>query len=126
MDFDVLEAPTNIMVRFGYSRDHRSDRPQVNVGLSMDMDSGMPIGLTMSPGNILDVTHFEDTFGQVLPLLGKDSVVVFDNGAYSKNNSDLLDKHGIGFITRLELNKSEVEYVMNHQSDWNMVDGEVM
>ena len=121
-----FEAPANIMVRFGYSRDHRSDRPQVNVGLSMDMDSGMPIGLTMSPGNILDVTHFEDTFGQVLPLLGKDSVVVFDNGAYSKNNSDLLDKHGIGFITRLELNKSEVEYVMNHQSDWNMVDGEVM
>ena len=59
-------------------------------------------------------------------MLGKDSVVVFDNGAYSKNNSDLLDKHGIGLITRLELNKSEIEYVRNHQSNWNMVDDEVM
>ena len=58
--------------------------------------------------------------------MNEDSMIVFDNGAYSNNNSDLLDKHGIGFITRLELNKSEVEYVRCHQSDWNMVDGEVM
>ena len=121
-----FETSPNSVIKFGYSRDHRSDRPQINVGLSMDRDSGMPIGLTMMPGNVLDVTHFEDTFNQILPLLNRDSVIVFDNGAYSKKNSDLLEKNGIGFVTRLELNKSEVDYVKRHQSDWMMVDDDIM
>ena len=121
-----FETSPNSVIKFGYSRDHRSDRPQINVGLSMDRDSGMPIGLTMVPGNILDVTHFEDTFKQISPLLNKDSVIVFDNGAYSKKNSDLLEENGIGFVTRLELNKSEIDHVKCHQSEWNMVDDEIM
>ena len=40
-----FETSPNSVIKFGYSRDHRSDRPQINVGLSMDRDSGMPIGL---------------------------------------------------------------------------------
>ena len=40
-----FETSPNSVIKFGYFRDHRSDRPQINVGLSMDRDSGMPIGL---------------------------------------------------------------------------------
>ena len=47
-------------------------------------------------------------------------------GAYSKKNSDLLEENGIGFVTRLELNRSEIDYVKNHRSEWNMVDDEIM
>ena len=103
MDWTSLffEAPQHGIVRVGYSRDHRPDRPQVTIGLSMDRDSGMPVGLTINAGNILDVTHFEDTFGQIKHLLPEDAMIVFDNGAYSRKNSALLDKEGVGFVTRL-------------------------
>ena len=50
MDWTSLffEAPQQGIVRVGYSRDHRPDRPQVTIGLSMDRESGMPVGLTVT------------------------------------------------------------------------------
>ncbi|MCK9323615.1 MAG: transposase [Candidatus Methanomethylophilaceae archaeon] len=120
-----FEASQRGIVRVGYSRDHRPDRPQVTVGLSMDRDSGMPIGLTVNPGNILDVTHFDDTFRQILPLLPKDAMVVFDNGAYSKDNAKLLDSNGLGFVTRLQLNTSDDAFVKAHADDWARIDDDV-
>ena len=120
-----FEAPGNVFVRSGHSREHRPDRPQVTVGLSMDRGSGMPIGLTVNPGNILDLTHFHDTFRQVLPLLPEDATIVFDNGAYTKDNARLIDAHGLGFITRLQLNKSDDTFVRKHKDDWVPLDGDV-
>jgi len=120
-----FEAPQKGIVRVGYSRDHRSDRPQVTVGLSMDRDSGMPTGLTVNPGNILDVTHFDDTIRQVLPLLPRGAMVVFDSGAYSKDNAKLLDSEGLGFVTRLQLNVSDDRFVMTHKDRWIPIDGDI-
>ena len=124
MDWTSLffEAPQQGIVRVGYSRDHRPDRPQVTIGLSMDRESGMPVGLTVNAGNILDVTHFEDTFGQIRHLLPKDAMIVFDNGAYSRKNSALLDKEGVGFVTRLQLNTSDDRFVDSHGNDWTRID----
>ena len=113
-----FEAPQKGVVRVGYSRDHRPDRPQVTVGLSMDRDSGMPVGLTVNPGNILDVTHFDDTLKQVLPILPKDAMIVFDNGAYSMNNARMLDSNGLGFVTRMQLNASDDAFVKAHRDEW--------
>jgi len=117
-----FEASQKGIVRVGYSRDHRPDRPQVTVGLSMDRDSGMPIGLTVNPGNMVDVTHFNDTFGQILPLLPKDATIVFDNGAYSKDNAKLLDSEGLGFVTRLQLSASDDAFVETHKDGWMPID----
>ncbi len=114
-----FEAPQKNIVRIGYSRDSRPDRPQVTVGLSTDRDSGPPIGLTVMPGNILDVTHFKESFAQIRHLLPEDAMIVFDNGAYSMENASVLDREGIGFVTRLQLNKTDDEYVIKHQADWN-------
>ncbi len=120
-----FEAAQKGIVRVGYSRDHRPDRPQVTVGLSMDRDSGMPIGLTVNPRNILDVTHFDDTFRQILPPLPKDAMVVFDNGAYSRDNAKLLDSNGLGFVTRLQLNTTDDKFVKAHADDWIGIDDDV-
>ena len=91
----------------------------------MDRESGMPMGLTVNAGNILDVTHFEDTFGQIRHLLPKDAMIVFDNGAYSRKNSALLDKEGVGFVTRLQLNASDDRFVDSHKGDWVIIDDSV-
>lgn len=120
-----FEAPENAIVRAGYSRDNRPDRPQVTVGLSMDRETGMPVGLTVNPGNTMDVTHFDDTFQQVLPLLPKDAMIVFDNGAYSKNNAKLLDSLNFGFVTRLQLNASDDAFVRTHKKDWEPLDEDI-
>lgn len=120
-----FEAPQNDVVRVGYSRDHRSDRPQVTVGLSMDRATGMPVGLTVNPGNVLDVTHFSDTFDQISPFLPEGAVIVFDNGAYSKDNSAMIDEAGFGFVTRLQLNKSDDQYIASHPDAWIPIDGDL-
>lgn len=113
-----FEAPQQGIVRVGYSRDHRPDRPQATIGLSMDRESGMPVGLTVNAGNILDVTHFEDTFQQIRHLLPEDAMIVFDNGAYSRKDSALLDREGAGFVTGLQLNASDDKSVDSHIGDW--------
>ncbi|MCQ2071205.1 MAG: IS1634 family transposase [archaeon] len=127
MDWTSLffEAPQQGIVRVGYSRDHRPDRPQVTIGLSMDRDSGMPVGLTVNAGNILDVSHFEDTFEQIRPLLPEDALIVFDNGAYSRKNSALLDEAGIGFVTRQQLNASDDKFAKAHADDWIRIDDDI-
>lgn len=77
-----FEVPRQGIVRVGYSRDHRPDRPQVTIGSSMDRGSGMPVGSTVNAGNILDVTHFEDTFGQMVlaPERKQEMDVLFRQG----------------------------------------------
>jgi transposase len=120
-----FEAPQKGIVRVGYSRDRRPDRPQVTVGLSVDKESGMPIGLTVNPGNMLDVTHFSDTFRQISPLLSEDAMIVFDNGAYSKGNAELLDREGFGFVTGLQLNTSDDKFVRTHENSWEYIDEDV-
>ena len=121
-----FEAPQNSIVKVGYSRDNRPDRPQVTVGLSMDRDSGLPIGLTVMPGNVLDVTHFKESFEQIRHLLPEDAMIVFDNGAYSMDNASLLDKNNIGFVTRLQLNRSDDKFVDEHRGDWNYLCDDIL
>lgn len=117
-----FEDPANgTVVRFGHSRDHRPDRPQVVIGLSVDQESGKPVGLTVIPGNILDVTHFEETFRQLLPLLQEDAMIVFNNEAYSRTNAKLIDDANMGFLTRLRLNASDDSFVRAHQDEWEHV-----
>ena len=120
-----FEAPQNDFIKVGYSRDHRPDRPQVTAGLAMDRDSGMPIGLTVNPGNIMDVTHFEDSFQQIRPLLRKGSMIVFDNGGYSRDNAAILDKAGLGFVTRQQINTTDDAFAQSHKDEWISIDDQV-
>ena len=53
-----FEGETNSLVRRGYSRDHRPDRPQVNVDLFLDVEHHVPIYSRSYEGNIVDVTRF--------------------------------------------------------------------
>jgi len=72
----------------------------------------------MMPGNVLDVTHFGETFEQIWLLLPDNTVIVFDNGAYSRDNSTLLDRGGFGFVTRFQINDSNEDFVRKHKDGW--------
>lgn len=53
-----FEGETNSLVRHGYSRDHRPDRPQVNVDLFLDLEHHLPIYSRSYEGNTVDVSRF--------------------------------------------------------------------
>ncbi|MHA2265978.1 MAG: IS1634 family transposase [Candidatus Thorarchaeota archaeon] len=55
-----FDGKTNNLVRYGYSRDHRSDRPQVNVDLFLDVEHHLPVYSRSYEGNVADVSRFPD------------------------------------------------------------------
>jgi len=103
-----FESRTTNIIRFGHTKDHRPDRPQVTVGLNVDAGSGMNCGLTVRAGNVLDVTHFKGTFMQIERFMGPDSLIVFDAGGYSAENGRLVVQHGHDFLTRPQTNGSDL------------------
>ena len=51
------------LITHGYSRDHRSDRPQIVYGLLCDPE-GRPIAVEVFPGNTADPKAFTSIVGQ--------------------------------------------------------------
>lgn len=94
--------------RHGYSRDHRPDKKQITVGISqLRAPMNLPIGLTVQSGNTNDQTHFKKTFEQVRPTLKDGSRIVFDKGAQSKDNIDLVLSHKMKYLSAKKLNISD-------------------
>jgi|GEM_PF-212374 len=117
-----FEARTTKIIKFGHTKDHRPDRPQVSVGLSVDSESGMNCGLTVKAGNILDVTHFRDTFMQIEPFMDDGSMVVFDCGGYSAENGKLVVRMGHDFLTRPQTNGSDLKLFRDPDTQWEEVE----
>ena len=63
--------------------------------------------MTVNPGNVCDVTHFTDTYGQVRGWLKTGSRIVFDKGAHSKENVDQILADKMKYLTAKKLNKSD-------------------
>ena len=114
--------PTNL-IRYGYSRDHRPDRPQVTIGLAQDQRSQLPVGLSIQPGNINDQTHFNITYRQIKPGLRTGSVLVFDAGATGSINLDLLVSDKMKYLSRMKLNTSDIKQHLDtfNKEEWTPV-----
>lgn len=65
-------------VEFGYSRDHRPDKPQVNIGLSATADGEvvLPGGSGIHPGNTNDATTTAPTHQQLHTLFQRSNILV--------------------------------------------------
>jgi len=114
--------PTNL-IKYGYSRDHRPDRPQITIGLAQDYHSQIPVGLSIQPGNINDQQHFKITYEQIKPGLRKGSVLVFDAGATGNPNLDLLVADKMKYLSRMKLNTSDITKHLNtfHKEEWTLI-----
>jgi transposase len=94
--------------KHGYSRGHRPDKKQITVGISqLRAPMNIPIGLTIQPGNVNDQKHFKSTFSQVCPVLKEGSMIVFDKGAQSKDNLDIVLAHKMKYLSAKKLNLSD-------------------
>ncbi|MHB8916533.1 MAG: IS1634 family transposase [Desulfocucumaceae bacterium] len=99
---------------YGYSKDHRSDRLQVMIGVVMTR-VGIPIAHEVFPGNTSDV----DTFSQIIADMRKRFnlkrvIFVGDRGMVSKKILDELDKNHIEYIVGMRMRKvKDVSSVLN-------------
>src|SRR4051812_48974524 len=65
------EYVTSALAKRGYSRDHRSDAKQINVGLSVVGKSGLPLLYELLVGNKADCKTPLEHFGKLKTLLEK-------------------------------------------------------
>jgi len=94
--------------KYGYSRDHRPDKKQITLGISeLANPINVPIGMTVREGNINDQIHFIDTFDQVKGHLREGSLVVMDQGPYTKDNIDRIENEKLKYLSARQINMSD-------------------
>lgn len=87
--------------RYGHSRDHRSDRPQVMLAVATDAQ-GIPLHLEVLRGNRGDTTTLQALLRTLRRRFGiTEAVFVFDGGMSSKVNLDALEVLKLRYVTRL-------------------------
>lgn len=87
-----FDAQVNEIVRFGYSRDHRPDRPQIGTDMFIDPESGFVPYARSYEGNKADVTRFPEAlqdFQKQYPDL-QEITILMDRGPASERNLVLL------------------------------------
>jgi transposase len=92
------QAQANQKAARGYSRDHRSDCKQVNIGLVVTPE-GLPIGYEVFAGNTTDVTTVEDMVEMMERKYGQaQRVWVMDRGMVSEDNIEFLRERQARYI----------------------------
>ena len=103
---------------YGYSRDHRPDKHQMVVGVAeLAGRVNMPIGMTVRAGNVNDQVHFADTFAQVVTRLRRGSLVIFDKGASSQSNKELVRASGMHYLSSKKLNIADDKRIASFWKD---------
>lgn len=91
------------LIKHGYSRDHRSDRPQIVYGLLCDSE-GRPIAIEVFPGNTADPPTFTQIVARARKRFGINRIVfVGDRGMITtaRINEDLRGVEGLDWISAL-------------------------
>lgn len=91
-------AQANPKAARGYSRDHRPDCKQVNIGLVVTPE-GLPMGYEVFAGNTADVTTVEDMIAMMETKYGRAKRIwVMDRGMVSEENIDFLRQRDARYI----------------------------
>jgi transposase len=91
------------LIKHGYSRDHRGDRPQIVYGLLCDSE-GRPIAIDVSPGNTADPPTFTQIVATTRKRFGINRLIfVGDRGMITsaRINEDLREVDGLDWISAL-------------------------
>lgn len=91
------------LIKHGYSRDHRSDRPQIVYGLLCDSE-GRPIAIEVFPGNTADPPTFTGIVATARKRFGINRLIfVGDRGMITsaRINEDLRGVDGLDWISAL-------------------------
>lgn len=94
------DGPAGIS-RYGHSRDHRADRPQVLLAVATDAH-GVPLHVAVLRGNRGDTTTLQGLLATLRRRFGiHEAVFVFDGGMSSRVNLAAVAELGLKYVTRL-------------------------
>lgn len=108
------------MVKYGKSKDKRSDKKQVVVGLVLN-ELGLPVGVTEEKGNAIDVQNFVSMLEKMKEKYQTNRMIfVGDKGMNSKKNRDLLKEDGQEYIlgVRAGREKAVSEEILKQNFLW--------
>ena len=89
------------IARYGHSRDHRQDRPQVVLAVATDA-GGVPIHIEVLRGNRTDNTTLQSLLATLRRRFGiREATFVFDGGMSSRLNLEAMTRDSLIFVTRL-------------------------
>ena len=90
-----------LMSRYGHSRDHRSDRPQILLAVLTDTE-GIPLHVEVLRGNRADNKTLQSLLKTVQRRFGVVQVTfVFDGGMSSQFNLEAMSQAKLHYVTRL-------------------------
>ncbi len=82
----------------GYSRDGAPGKKQITFGISTGINN-IPTALTIQKGNVQDKKHFNHTFNVTKKVLEKGSILIFDCGANTKTNKEMVRNGDFHYLT---------------------------
>ncbi|MGI0131966.1 MAG: IS1634 family transposase [Thermoplasmata archaeon] len=86
------------LAHFGYSRDHRGDRPQITWGMVVTPE-GLPITIQVYPGNTTDNTTVVRMRQRLTEVFGlKEGIYVGDRGMKTQDVLEDLHAHGFRYV----------------------------
>jgi len=109
------------LASYGYSRDHRPDRRQVNLGLLTSRE-GVPLAHWLFPGRQSDVRSMALAARDFRQRLGLGSlVVVADRGMLSDANLTALQEDGIDYIIAERLRRKRTHQALSRAGRYRRV-----
>ncbi len=108
--------------RFGHSKDHRPDRPQVVIGFAVTRE-GIPVRAWSWPGNTADMAVVKEVKRDLINWKLGRVVTVLDRGFVSEENLCTLQQAGGHYIVgeRLRSGKADVEAVLGRPGRYRQV-----
>jgi transposase len=92
---------------YGFSRDHRSDRPQIVIGLLVTGD-GIPIAHHVFAGDTSDVTTLPSIMKDLQKRFGVGRIaLVADRGLISEDNLAEVEAHGFDHVLATRLHRDD-------------------
>ena len=88
----------------GYSRDGMPGKKQIVFGIATGMNE-IPSAITIHKGNVQDKTHFKSLFLTAKKILVIGSMIIFDCGANTNKNKEMITKALMNYLTLVAKNK---------------------
>ncbi len=115
--FEGTKCP---MAKHGYSRDRRSDKLQIVLGIAVDQQ-GILITHSVFPGNTADISTIEGMSTRLKEEFGiKDMLLIVDQGMISEKKIAFLDKKRYDYLLSLGLKKGVIDKARDRE--WEVID----
>jgi len=89
------------LARYGHSRDHRADRPQIILAVATDTE-GLPLHVSILRGNRNDTQTLQGLLDTLRRRFGiTEATFVFDGGMSSRINLEAMTEANLRYVTRL-------------------------